>query len=194
MKHHIAVAIAAMSTLPFVANAADDLSYSYLDPAYVTTDIDNFDEEVDGFALRGSLEVTDQVFVFAGYSDQSTSVFGEDLDFQSMSIGGGYVWPVSQRADLYGRLGYVEQEVEYAGFSADADGFLLGMGLRSRVGGEFELEGAINYVDLSRSGDSTSLFGAGRWYFTQTFAAGLEAEVGDDATTYGLGVRWSFAP
>jgi hypothetical protein len=194
MKHRIAVAIAALSTLPLVAHAADDLSYSYLDPAYVTTDIDNFDEEVDGFALRGSLEVTDQVFVFAGFSDQSTSLFGDDLDFQTMNIGGGYVWPVSPRADLYGRLGYVEQEVEFAGFSADDDGFLLGMGLRSRVAGEFELEGAVNYVDLTDSGDATSLFAAGRWYFTQTFAAGLEAEVGDDATTYGLGVRWSFAP
>ena len=59
---------------------------------------------------------------------------------------------------------------------------------------EFELEGGINYVDLSDSGDNTSVFGAGRWYFTPALAAGIEAEFGDNVNTYGLGVRWSFAP
>ena len=44
------------------------------------------------------------------------------------------------------------------------------------------------------SGDDTSVYAAGRWYFTPSFAAGLEAELGNDATTYGIGVRWNFAP
>ena len=72
--------------LPLMTQAADQLSYSYLDPAYITTDIDGFDDNVDGFALRGSLEVTDQFFGWAGYTTQSTEVFGEDLDYTTMSI------------------------------------------------------------------------------------------------------------
>ena len=65
---------------------------------------------------------------------------------------------------------------------------------RARVAQEFELEGGLNYMDFSDSGDDTSVYAAGRWYFTPSFAAGLEAELGDDVTTYGIGVRWSFAP
>ena len=194
MRFHLVSAVAALGAMLPLMTHADELSYSYLDPAYITTDIDGFDEDVDGFALRGSLEVTDQMFAFAGYTDQSTDIFGEDLEFRTMSIGGGYAWPLSNRADVYGRLGYVKQEAEYAGFNADDDGFLLGAGLRGRVAQEFELEGGINYVDLSDSGDNTSVFGAGRWYFTPAFAAGIEAELGDNVNTYGLGVRWSFAP
>ena len=44
---------------------ADGFSYSYLEGAYVNTDIDNFDKDVDGFALRGSFEITPHVFVSA---------------------------------------------------------------------------------------------------------------------------------
>ena len=195
MRFHIVSAVAALGAmLPLASQAADDLSYSYLDPAYITTDIDGFDDNVDGFALRGALEVTDQFFGWAGYTTQSTEVFGEDLDYTTLSIGGGYAWPLSPTADIYGRLGYITEEVEYAGFNADDDGFLLGAGLRGRVAQEFELEGGVNYIDLSDSGDDTSLYAAGRWYFTPSFAAGLEAELGDDVTTYGIGVRWNFAP
>ena len=188
MRYHLVSAVAALGAmLPLMTKAADELSYSYLDPAYITTDI-------DGFALRGSLEVTDQFFGWAGYTTQSTEVFGEDLDYTTMSIGGGYAWPLSPTADIYGRLGYVKAEVDYAGFDADDDGFLLGAGLRARVAQEFELEGGLNYMDFSDSGDDTSVYAAGRWYFTPSFAAGLEAELGNDATTYGIGVRWNFAP
>jgi len=195
MRYHLVSAVAALGAmLPLMTQAADELSYSYLDPAYITTDIDGFDDNVDGFALRGSLEVTDQFFGWAGYTTQSTEVFGEDLDYSTMSIGGGYAWPLSPTADIYGRLGYVKAEVDYAGFDADDDGYLLGAGLRARVAQEFELEGGLNYMDFSDSGDDTSVYAAGRWYFTPSFAAGLEAELGDNVTTYGIGVRWSFAP
>ena len=93
MRLNLVSAIAALGAMLPLMTHADELSYSYLDPAYVTTDYDGFDEEVDGFALRGSLEVTDQLFAFAGYTDQSTDVFGEDLELRTMSIGGGYAWP-----------------------------------------------------------------------------------------------------
>jgi hypothetical protein len=177
--------------LPFLAQA-EGLSYSYLDAAYVNTDIDQFDEEVDGFALRGSFEIAEQVFLFAGYANQSTEVSGTDIDVEQMNLGAGYAWPIGPKADLYGKVGYVSAEAEAGGFDADDDGYLLGVGLRGRPADQFELEGAANYIDLSDSGDSTS-FGLGaRWFFTEQFAVGVEGEFGDDATTYGVGVRWNF--
>jgi hypothetical protein len=57
---------------------------------------------------------------------------------------------------------------------------------------QVELEGSVNYVDLSDSGDDTSLGLAARWYLTEQVALGLETAFSDDATSYGLGVRWHF--
>jgi hypothetical protein len=185
-----ALAVAAVM-LPLLAQA-DNLSYSYVEVAYVNTDLDDFDEEIDGFALRGSVEISEQAFMFAGYTDQSTTVFGEDLELRSYGLGLGYAWPVSDTADLYGKVGYVEAEAEFAGFSVDDDGFSLGVGLRGRMAEQFELEGAVTYTDLSDSGDDTLLGVGARWYFTDVFALGVELETDDDATTYGVGVRFNF--
>lgn len=177
--------------LPFLAQA-EGLSYSYLDAAYINTDIDQFDEEVDGFALRGSFEITEQVFLFAGYANQSTEVFGTDIDVEQMNVGVGYAWPLAPSTDIYGKVGYVSAEIDAGGFDADDDGYLLAVGLRGRPADQLELEGAVNYVDLSDSGDDTSVGLAARWFFTEQFAVGVEGEFGDDATTYGVGVRWNF--
>jgi hypothetical protein len=189
--------VAASLALPLAAAAADNVSYSYADLAYVTTDIDGVDEELDGFALRGSVEITDQVFLFGSYTDQSADAGGADVDFATYTLGGGYAWSLSSNADLYGKLGYVSSEVEVSvpglgGFSVDDDGFMLGMGLRGRVSPQFELEGAVNYLDYSEGGDDTSLGAAARWFFTDQFSAVAEGEFGDDVTTYGIGMRWNF--
>ena len=55
-----------------------------------------------------------------------------------------------------------------------------------------ELEGAVNYVDLSDSGDDTSFGVAARWFITEAFALGVEGEFADDADTYGIGFRLQF--
>jgi len=192
MRVKIVSALAATAALlPFVTQA-EGLSYSYIDLAYINTDIDQFDEDVDGFALRGSLEITDQVFLFANYADQSTSIFGDDLDVQNYGLGVGYAWPIAPSMDLYGKIGYVKYEADFRGFNADDDGYSLALGLRGRPADQIELEGAINYVDLSDSGDDTSLGLGARWFFTDQFAVGVEGDFSDDANTYGIGVRWNF--
>jgi hypothetical protein len=192
----LSAVIAASLGLASAANA-DDVSYSYADLAYITTDIDGVDEDLDGFGLRGSVEITDQVFLFGTYTDQSADSGGADVDYTTYTLGGGYAWSLSDSADLYGKLGYVNAEVDVTvpglgGFSADDDGFLLGMGLRGRVSPQFELEGALNYWDYSEGGDDTSLGAAARWFFTDQFSAFAEGEFGDDVSTYGIGMRWNF--
>jgi hypothetical protein len=178
--------------VPFLAQA-EGFSYSYLDAAYVNTDIDQFDEDVDGFALRGSYELTNNVFVFAGYADQGTSVAGFDIDLQTYNLGLGYAWPLGKALDVYGKVGYVSSEADVQGLGdADDDGYSLAVGLRGRAVEQLELEGAVTYVDLSDSGDDTTLDLGARWYFTPQFAFGVEGSFGDDANTYGLGVRWNF--
>lgn len=189
MKLKIASALIASAALLPVAASAEGLSYSYLELAYVEADIDGVDEDADGFALAGSLEITDEVFMFANYGDLSVG----PVDFETYSVGGGYAWSFSPKADLYGTLAYVKAEADLSGFgSADDDGYGIGVGIRSRVAEQFELEAAINYVDLSDSGDDTTLGLGARWYFVDQLALGFGVEFGDDADAYSLSLRWEF--
>lgn len=193
MRYKLVSALAVTAALLPWTSQAEGLSYSYLDAAYVNTDIDRFDEEVDGFALRGSFEIADQLFVFANYADQGTTVLGTDIDLRSYGFGLGYAWPLADALDLYGKVGYVNAEIDVPGFGdADDDGYSLAVGLRGRVAGQLELEGSLDYVDLSDSGDDTALGLGARWFFTEQFAVGIEGSFADDANTYGLGVRWNF--
>jgi hypothetical protein len=187
----ISTLVAASALLPVMAQA-DGLSYSYLEGAYIDTDVDNFDKNVDGFALRGSYELTDRVFAFGGYTNQSTSIFGSKLDLQTLRLGVGYAYPLAPTADLYGKIGYAHADANLPGPDLSDDGYTLGVGLRGRLAEKFELEGGVNYTDLNDSGDDTTVGIAARYFFTPQFAAGLEGEFGNDAKTYGVNVRWNF--
>src|SRR5688500_2175204 len=135
-----------------VGGGADDVTYSYADVAYVTTDFDGVNEDLDGFALRGSIEVTDQAFLFGTYTDQSAESGGADVDYSTFTLGGGYAWSLSESADLYGKLGYVSSEVEVSvpglgGFSVEDGGILIVFGLSDRVALQITLNSAGTYDD-----------------------------------------------
>jgi hypothetical protein len=188
MKIKIASAVAATFALLPLAAQSEGISYTYVEAAYVETDIDGISRNADGYALRGSIAITDTVFMFAGYADQGIGAF----DFEAYNIGAGYAWPLTSRTDLYGKVSYVKAEASGFGFSGDDDGFGLGIGVRHLVTDQFELEAAVSYVDLSDSGDDTALGIGARWHFTPQFSVGAEASFADDAKSYGVGLRWSF--
>lgn len=196
-KPILGLVAATLAFCPLLGAHAEGISYTYADLGYVTTDIDGVDKDLDGFLLRGSLEIADNWFLYARYIDESVSVRGVDFDFQQYSVGGGYAWPFAENMDLYGKLGYTKAEVDVENFGfgdadVDDDGYELGVGLRARPVDIVELEAAINYVDLSDSGDDTSLGVAARWFITEAVALGVEGEFADDADTLGVGFRWQF--
>lgn len=191
----LSLAVASLACSPLVSYAGD-ISYSYAEIAYVSTDIDDFDETFDGLALAGSFEVAENFFLFGSYADQSGDFGSVDIDATSWTIGGGYAYPVSDTMDLVGRLAYVSAELEASAFgesgNVDDDGYSLSAGLRALPIEQLELEGDITYVDLSDAGDST-VFGIGaRYFFFPQFAMGVAAGFGDDSTSYGVSARWSF--
>ena len=196
-KVSFAVVAAALAVSPFAAVHAEGISYTYVDLGYITTDIDGIDKDLDGFVLRGSFEVVDNWFLYARDLDQSVSIAGVDFDAQQYGIGGGYAWSFADNMDLYGRIGYTEVELDasgggFGGVNVDDDGYELGVGIRARPIDMLELEGAVNYVDLSDAGDDTSLGVAARWFITDVFALGVEGEFADDADSYGIGFRLQF--
>jgi hypothetical protein len=192
MRFKILSSLVATAALVPALSQADGFSYSYLEGAYVNSDVDNFDKDIDGFAVRGSVELPKNIFLFGNYTDQGTSILGTDVGLQALELGAGYAWPLASNLDLYGKVGYVHAEADLPGPNIDDDGYLLGVGLRGRVAEKFELEGGVKYRDLSDWGDDTTVGLAARYFFTPNFAAGLDGEFGEDANSYGVNVRWNF--
>jgi len=171
-----------------LAAMAEDMSYNYVDLAYVDQDIDGVGPSADGFGLRGSIGFAENWLAFAEYS--STSVQGVDIEQIAVGFGGHY--GLTDQLDLVGRVGYFEINLDSGPFSADDDGYLLDLGLRGQVTEGVELEGGVRYTDLSDGGDDTALFVGGRFHFNKTWAVGAEYQSGDDLSNLLAYVRASF--
>jgi hypothetical protein len=172
------------TALPAVSQA-DTMDYSFAELAYVDSEFGNIDG--DGISLRGSLPVTKDFFVFAGYWDVG---YDFNVDLTSYEVGAGGHLPLADKVDLVGRFGLVKSEFDAGNTSNDDDGFTMGARVRAALMPRFEVEGGFDYIDL---GDSdTLLILEGRYFFTEQIAGGLRLEFGDDIDSMAFGVRVTF--
>jgi hypothetical protein len=171
-----------------LAAMAEDMSYNYVDLAYVDQDIDGVGPSADGFGLRGSIGFAENWLAFAEYT--STSVQGVDIEQIAVGFGGHY--GLTDQLDLVGRVGYFEINLDAGPLNADDDGYLLDLGLRGQVTEGVEVEGGVRYTDLSEGGDDTALWVGGRFHFNKTWAVGAEYQSGDDISNLLAYVRASF--
>jgi Outer membrane protein beta-barrel domain len=174
-----------------LASDAGTMDYSYAELAYVDTelDVDDFDVDGDGFELRGSVAFHENFFAYAGYQDLG---FDFGIDGNRLDVGAGMRWPLNPKIDLVGRAGIVQTEVDVGTFDDDDDGFLIGARLRSGITSQFEVEGGFDYTDLDDSGNDTSVVLEGRYFFVQQVSGELKLEFSDDATAIGIGARVTF--
>lgn len=182
------ILLTAAALLP-MAGIAQELDYTFVEASYLNSDRDAgpFDVDGDGLGLKGSLSLTDQVFVFAGYNSYD---YSRGFDLSSYDIGAGMRWPLQPRLDLITDVAWVHAEVDTPFGDDDDDGLGLGVGLRSRVHDQVELQGGIRYVDLDESDTFLSL--AGRYYFTESVAASFGLDFNDDDTGWNIGIRAEF--
>ena len=191
--------ILGLSLIVFAAPAlAGDLNYNFVQLGYQKVDLDDdfFDSSIDGdgYGISGSFEVGESWFITAGYSKlEFDTDFGFNVDLDQLGIGVGWHTDMSENADFFATLSYVQAEASASGFeSEDEDGFGMTVGIRGMLGEKVELEGSIGYVDLGDAGDGTSFGVSGLYNFTETFALGLFVETDDDVTGYGIGARFYF--
>jgi hypothetical protein len=164
--------------------------YTYVEIGYDETEFEvgPGDIDGDGLTVSGSFELNNEWHVFASYG-QADLDFGLDLD--TFAIGAGYVYPLKSDIDLYGRVLYIDSEVDGPGpLNADDDGLGLQFRIRGRVSDELELEGGIQYVDVADS--DTSLQAGARYHFSETFSAGIGLTFGGDADGIGINARFQF--
>lgn len=223
MKRTVKYALATVFlpfTLPLVAAAQEDLSYSYLEGDYVSLDIDGIDEQGDviadiddgnGFGVRSSLALGANFFVFADYSETNSDVtfnpgsgiLPQDTDINRLNAGAGFRMPLMDRTDLVFRGAYTDIDLGDfdLGGSSDpdvedlnddsSDGWFADAGLRSQLFQSFEGMAAVRYTDIEET-DQFSLVGEGLFELNQNLGLSIGFEAGDELTTYYAGVRLSF--
>lgn len=168
----------------------------------------------NGFFVRGSIEVEDGVYLFAAYEREESdydiqaslagdTVRGEfDVRFQAARAGIGYVVNLRQSLDLYVQAGLSVGEfkagtgsvvpsgggaaipVDFSDESQSGVSGTVEIGLRTRIGGALELDGALNWHGARKlelaDADSLSLTGkigaraAARFLVNDTFSIGAE--------------------
>jgi hypothetical protein len=169
-------------------------SYTYVELGYAETDYDAIGEAIgsgidgDGLTLSGSVAINNEWHAFASYGNGDLD-FGLDLD--TWAIGAGYRYPLSDATDVYGRLMFVNVEVDVPGFGdVDDDGLGLQARLRHWVNDDFEVEGGLQYLNVD--GSDLSLQAEGRYYFQDNFSVGAGLTFGGDTDGIAINARYIF--
>jgi hypothetical protein len=197
----IATAVAgtlALAALPLAAQA-DDMSYRYFQAGYMESDIDGTGQsgDLDGFATRGSIGFAENFFVFTEYSDQGLEESGIDVTLKQLVVGLGGHYGLSENLDLVGRVGYADLTLDIDGGglgieSPDESGFMVGGGLRGRIGEHVEIEGGVVYYDYNDVLDEIGGEVLVRYHFNDRWALAFEYQAIEDLSTIMGGVRISF--
>ena len=163
-------------------------NYSYVELGYDETDFDlgPVDVDGDGLTLSGSFEINDDWHAYASYGSADLD-FGIDVD--TWVLGAGYVFPLKEDVDIYGRVLYIDISSD-PGIARDEDGLGFQARIRARISDEFEVEGGIQYVDVVDS--DTSLQASARYHFTEAFSAGIGITFAGDTDGIGINARYSF--
>lgn len=175
--------------LPVVA-LADGHDYTFVEAGFVNADFDaaGVDVDGDGLGINGSFAISDDYFLYAEYSSLG---FDFSIDLNRLAIGGGAHFDLSPTIDFVGTLAYLDYEVDTGVIgSFSEDGYGIGLGLRGTLESKIEWEAGLDYVDVGES--DTTFRVDGRYYFTDTFAAGVGAALDDDVNIYSIGFRMEF--
>ena len=179
------LALALAAALPLSAQAADKLSNTSVEADYV-----NLDNGIDGWGLRGSVDIGSTGFYGLGsYSWTKHDASPSDLDIRSNELGIGYHHSLNGNTDLLGEVAY--RNADFDG-NLNIDGLRTSVGVRSALGERVEGFVKANHYDLSDyNGDFSGTVG-GQVKLNQTWGATAEAELGNGDQAYLVGVRASF--
>ncbi|MBB5861671.1 outer membrane beta-barrel protein [Xanthomonas arboricola] len=199
---------ALLAAAPFAASA-EGLSYSYVEGGWNRTEIgvDGDADDLDGGYLRGSWQIAEPVYVFAGYqrATENYSPFPgitADITVQQAHVGIGYRQEMTERVEFTADVaalrnkGEVESRVNGRRLGSASDSTNLGfanLGLRGKPSPRTEAWIKAGYIDGSDvdEGEFVGTLG-GQVNFTRTWGLVAEAQFVDNANQYKVGVRASF--
>lgn len=200
-KTLIAIALIGTSTSAF----ADSPNWDKIQASYIETDIETpIDEDItmDGYAVAGSLSLSDSIFVLANFdSVGDESDFG-DVDLDSLNAGIGFNHDITESTDVFATVTYEKLELvgsvdNLGSESFDESGYGAGIGIRSMITDFFELSVKADYLDIDDENgiryDASAFF-----HLTSNLSLGVGYklydldEIDQDIDTVAATVRYSF--
>jgi Ax21 family sulfation-dependent quorum factor len=184
MKRTALALLAALAAAP--AAHAGDLSYTWLEAGYLRADPDGLDAE-NGFGLRGSGAITENLHVFGGFDRYSVDVLDDDLDIDQFRLGLGWNTAITDHTDFVARVAYERIDADII----DDNGWSVEAGVRSAFSPNFEGSAALRYTDIADD-DTTQLVLGGQYKFNATWGIAAEVALGNDGNALFIGPRASF--
>jgi len=165
---------------------AEQPSFNYIEGGY------NSAEDLDGLIIRGSVEITDNLYVTGSYTDSTDDKnFSSDLDTQKVTAGVGFKVAMNDYTALYAELEYLDQQIEIGSFDESDDGHAISLGMRSMIVDGTELYGEIANVEFNAT--STELALGIRQALTDNFGVFAEYNTNDfDVDGYTVGASFKF--
>ena len=166
------------------------ISYSYVEADIINIDVDNLTDDT-GFGLQASISLGDHIYMIANYSNADfdiSELADTSFDLQQLELGLGYHHTLGDRLDALVEVSVVDSEIG----NFNENGFNVSVGLRLNATEHIELGGKVGYQNIDEALDGA----VGQFNFlykvNDLFGINVLADVGDDVTTYGIGVRASF--
>ncbi|MEM1264115.1 MAG: outer membrane beta-barrel protein [Pseudomonadota bacterium] len=169
------------------AALATDVSYDFVELRFIDTEIDDANVDGDGFQISGSYNISGNWLIVGGYTSLD---FDGPVEGSLLEAGGGYVWPVDPKFDLFSTISIARAEVDVGSFSDDETGFRIVGGIRTKFTDQFEGRAELNYLDIDDSDTLIRL--GGDYYFTPQFAGGATIDLGGDNDQITFGIRYFF--
>lgn len=176
--------VAAAAGAPLAATGSD-LGYTYAEARYLGVQRDE-GADADGGTAIGWYRLSESVFAI-GQLVATEADNGAKAN--TLAAGAGYILPLNDQWDAVAIGTFRRTEVD-AIRDVEKNGYGAQLGLRGMPIPKFEARAFVNYVDVID--DDTSLFLSGDYWFSPTLAAGIAAEMGGDADTFSIGLRYSF--
>lgn len=190
MRKQIALGSVLALGLGVQAMAAEGVSYSNVEVAYVDAELDGGEGgnvSGDGFSAAFSAAIGESFFAFGNLGS---------LDFDGgklkpLSLGFGGHMPLGTSVDVVGGLSF--ERLKLSGLSSES-GWGAHVGLRGMIGERFEWNAMVKHVDIGDFGSDMNFGVGGRYNFTDAFAAGVDFTKWDDLdlTTWGIALRYNF--
>ncbi len=183
---------AMLSAFSAQAVLADQPSFTYIEGGYSRMDTDGFDEDANGYILRGSADITDIIYLNSSYSNMNLETnANSDVDLKIKTIGLGLKFPIGDRTAIFTEANYLDAKTSSRTYSDTEDGYELSVGLRSMVSDSTELYGKLTNTKFD-SNFSSMTVGA-KQYFTDNIGVFAEYTRNDfDTQNVNVGVSYKF--
>jgi len=187
--------LALLAALPFASQAAEGVSYSYLEAGYLGSRYDYYEwdavtgssthhERADGWAVRGAGAIAPNFHVFGSYSSLD---FAPLDNHDALKLGIGYHHEINSNVDLLTRVAYDRLETDFA----DYTGWSVEAGVRASLAHFLEGYALAGYEDFDSDSRFYGRLGA-QFKFNALWGINGEVKLVEGHDEYFIGPRITF--